>query len=206
VAASDEPHRAVEPVDVALLDSLGTLVAAATAAFEAYDYARALERTETWFWDFCDNYLELVKARAYGEMGHERARSARTALAVSLSALLRLFAPFMPYVTEEVWSWWHEGSVHRAAWPGAPSGESPSREVTVYTSAVGLLAAVRRAKSEAKVSPRTEVERVTFSGPGEEVSALRLVEADLRAAQNIAQLVLVNAGAGEPATVDVKLA
>ncbi len=108
---------AVDPVDVALLTSLNDLVSVATRAFEDYDYARALERTEAWFWDFCDNYLELVKSRAYGEMGLDRAMSARTALAVSLATLLRLFAPVMPFVTEEVWSWWQEGSVHRAPWP-----------------------------------------------------------------------------------------
>jgi valyl-tRNA synthetase len=218
-SAADRPQMAVEPVDVALLGSLRTLVSTATAAFEAYDYARALERAEAWFWGFCDNYLELVKARAYGEMGPERARSARTALAVSLSTLLRLFAPFMPYVTEEVWSWWHEGSVHRSGWPdeslapassAAASGlssasSSASAEVAVYTGAVELLAAIRRAKSEAKVSPRTPVERVTFRGPIDEVSALRQVEADLRAAQNIAELVLVSGDDGKPASVDVKL-
>jgi valyl-tRNA synthetase len=203
--AAGQPHLEVEPVDLALLESLQSLVATATAAFEAYEYSRALERTEAWFWDFCDNYLELVKARAYGEMGPDRARSARTALAVSLSTLLRLFAPFMPYVTEEVWSWWQEGSVHRADWPSGQLELPSTTGTTVYTAAVELLGAIRRAKSEAKASPRTPVERVTFHGPSDEVSALRHVEADLRAAQNIAELVLLNAGDGTPTSVDVKL-
>jgi valyl-tRNA synthetase len=207
-SASERPQTAAEPVDVALLESLRGLVSTATAAFDAYDYARALERTEAWFWDFCDNYLELVKARAYGEMGPGRAMSARTALAVSLSTLLRLFAPFMPYVTEEVWSWWHEGSVHRAPWPAErlPAELPEGADVRVYLSAVELLGAVRRTKSEAKVSPRTPVARVTFRGPSNEVLALRQVEADLRAAQNIAQLVLVSGDDGQPAAVEVELA
>ena len=166
-------------------------MSAATLAFEDYDYARALERTEAWFWDFCDNYLELVKTRAYGEMGLERAASARAALAVSLSALLRLFAPFLPFVTEEVWSWWQEGSVHHAAWPepcattpeGPAGGRAP--EVAVYTEAVEVLAAVRRVKSENKVSLRAPVERVVFKGSRQAAAALRQVEGDLRAAQNI---------------------
>jgi valyl-tRNA synthetase len=207
-AAAGKPQMAVEPVDVALLQSLGYLVSTATEAFEAYDYARALERTETWFWDFCDNYLELVKARAYGEMGPERAKSARTALATSLSTLLRLFAPFMPYVTEEVWSWWQQGSIHRADWPKVHAEFVAATDAKVYSGAVELLGAIRRAKSEAKVSPRTPVERVTFRGPNEEVSALRQVEADLRAAQNIGELVLVTGGGedAKPASVEVKLA
>jgi valyl-tRNA synthetase len=223
-AAALKTELAVDPVDVALLTNLSELVSVATRAYEEYDYARALERTEAWFWDFCDNYLELVKSRAYGEMGLERATSARTALAVSLSTLLRLFAPIMPFVTEEIWSWWQEGSVHRAPWPepgdlaagpaalggaisaaaegsggGAGAGE-------VYTSAVDLLAAIRRAKSEARVGPRSPVERVTVSGPPGQLSALRLVEDDLRAAQNVAELVLIIAGDGEPTSVDVRLA
>jgi valyl-tRNA synthetase len=176
-----------------MLTSLSGLVSVATGAFEDYDYARALERSEAWFWDFCDNYLELVKARAYGEMGPERASSARATLAASLSVMLRLFAPFTPFVTEEVWSWWQEGSIHRAPWP-EPAAPAPSVGPAVYSSAVELLAAVRRAKSEAKVSPRAPVARVSFQGPVETIDALALVKDDLQAAQNISELVFAPSG------------
>jgi valyl-tRNA synthetase len=220
--AAERPQRATEKVDVAVLASLGELVGATTVAFEGYDYARALERTEAWFWDFCDNYLELVKTRAYGEMGFARAMSARTALATSLSVVLRLFAPFMPFVTEEVWSWWQEGSVHLASWPLAATdlaatdlaatdlaasdlaagAEAPADEAGVYGAAVELLAAIRRVKSEAKVGPRAPVARLRYRGPAERVRALRQVEDDLRAAQNVSDMVLTVA---ETSSVEVDL-
>src|SRR5947209_17643677 len=98
-----EPQGAITaPVDRGLLTNMARLVKEATTELEAYDYARALAKTESFFWFFCDNYLELVKARRYGELGAAGAASANAAMLVALSAFLRLFAPFLPFVTEEV--------------------------------------------------------------------------------------------------------
>jgi valyl-tRNA synthetase len=173
-----------EPVDLAMLTTLADVVREATAAFEAYDYTRALERAERFFWDLCDDYLELVKQRAYGE--GPAADSARAALRTALSVVLRLFAPILPYVTEEVWSWWQDGSVHRAGWPEA--AELPAGDPEVLACTAAVLQRVRKTKSEAKVSMRADVAHALVRGAV--VAKVRLVEADLRAAGRIADLVL----------------
>ncbi|WP_345359047.1 valine--tRNA ligase [Actinoallomurus liliacearum] len=192
-----------EPLDLAMLATLAETVREATAAFEAYDYTRALERTERFFWDLCDDYLELVKARAYGGPDGEPGQgavSARAALREALSVVLRLFAPILPYVTEEVWSWWRDGSVHRAAWPiaDAPAGG----DAAVLTATSDVLRQVRKAKSTAKVSMRADVERAVVRG----ADVARLAVADLRAAGRIADLALDPASPEEGFTVDVTLA
>src|SRR5688500_1517744 len=127
VLANPSPNGAVTAaVDRGLLTALAAIVRESTADLEQYDYARVLERTETFFWSFCDDYLELVKGRRYGDQGPDLAASANGALLTALSTMLRLFAPFLPFVTEEVWSWWREGSVHKAAWPSAEEVLAPS--------------------------------------------------------------------------------
>jgi valyl-tRNA synthetase len=176
------------PLDTAMLARLADVVDEATTAFEDYDYARALERTESFFWSFCDDYLELVKGRAYGTQGEEGAASANRALTVALSTLLRLFAPILPYVTEEVWSWWQDGSVHRASWPTSaelPTGGDP----LVLEVAADALAEVRKAKTESKQSLRAEVASATVRDTPDRLTALRAAEADLKEAGHIADLV-----------------
>jgi valyl-tRNA synthetase len=173
-----------EPLDLAMLARLDTLAAEATAAFEAYDYARALERTEAFFWTFCDDYLELVKWRAYGSLGEAGAASANSALTAALSVLLRLFAPFLPFVTEEVWSWWREGSVHQAAWPepagrGATTAGADGLALDLAGAALG---AVRKAKSEARRSMKAPVARLVLTAEPTALDVLRSVEADVRSA------------------------
>jgi valyl-tRNA synthetase len=156
-----ENGQVTEPLDIDMLAELDRVVATATAAFDAYDHAKALEVSEHFFWVFCDDYLELVKERAYGATTPEGQASAVTALTRALDVLLRLFAPTIPFATEEVWSWTHEGSVHRAAWPTA-SGETPSGLLPLVSEA---LISVRRAKTDAKASQKTEVVSATISGP-----------------------------------------
>jgi valyl-tRNA synthetase len=177
-----------EPIDRAMLAELADTVRAATDWFDGYDYARALERTEEFFWNFCDNYLELVKERAYGETPVPGIASARAALRIALSAIIRLFAPFLPFAAAEAWSWWQDGSVHRAPWPDAaePGIATADREVLAVASEV--IAAVRKAKSEAKVSMRSEVAAVQITASGAVLERVRLAEDDLRAAGRITKI------------------
>jgi valyl-tRNA synthetase len=154
-----------DPLDRAMVARLAAVATEATTAFEAYDYARALERTEAFFWWFCDDYVELVKARAYrgaADGADAAVVSARTALRLALDVLQRLFAPFLPFATEEVWSWWHDGSVHRSAWPdgGALAALAGDADPAALDAVGDVLAAVRKAKTTAKVSMRAPVATV----------------------------------------------
>ncbi len=189
-----------EPLDLSMLARLDEVVREATEAFEAYDYTRALERTERFFWEFCDDYLELVKARAYGDgSGGAAARSAHAALREALDVVLRLFAPFLPFVTEEVWSWWREGSVHRAAWP-VPAARDGDPELLPVVA--GVLGRIRGAKSDARLSMRAEVSRLTVRGA--RAGLLRRAQDDLCGAGAVEEFVL-EPGEGDLA-VEVTLA
>jgi valyl-tRNA synthetase len=196
-----------EPADRSLLAALDAVVRSATASLACYDHAGALEATERFFWMFCDDYLELVKARAYGAdaEGAAAAASARGALRAALSVLLRLFAPFLPFVTEEVWSWWQDGSVHRAAWPSGDAGLAGAEggDPAVLATAATILGQIRKVKSEAKVSMRAQAARVIVRGP--DLELMRACARDLLSAGNIGKLSFVPTPGGE-LTTEVTLA
>jgi valyl-tRNA synthetase len=203
-----------EPLDLAMLGRLGQVIRRCTAALEDYDHAGALECAEQFFWQFCDDYLELVKPRAYAaEQDAAAAASAVTALRCALSVLLRLFAPALPFVTEEAWSWWQEGSIHRAAWPDA--GELSSNYAGAATSAgaarstgasalaaqradgAGLdaaaaaIGAIRKAKSQAKLPQKATVARLMVSGRQSDLNLLSSVLSDVIAAGHVAKVEMI---------------
>jgi len=153
-----------EPLDLDMLAGLAEVVRTATAAYESYDHARALEATEQFFWMFCDDYLELVKERAYSAEGAAQA-SAVAALRLALDVMLRLLAPVIPFATEEVWSWQHEGSVHRAAWPSVDELAFAGETTGLLSAISEALIGIRRAKTDAKLSQKSVVASVTISGP-----------------------------------------
>src|SRR5258708_25198603 len=181
-----------------MLNRLGQVIRRCTAALDDYDRAGALECAEQFFWQFCDDYLELVKPRAYaGEQS--AAASAVTALRCALSVLLRLLAPVLPFVTEEAWSWWHEGSVHRAPWPtGAEVSEpTPGGSGAALDAAAAAIGAIRKAKSEARLAQKAEVARLIVRGKRGELALLSAVIDDVRAAGHVAEIDLVEIDAGE---------
>jgi valyl-tRNA synthetase len=198
------------PVDRAMIRSLAALVDEATRAFEDYDYTRVLQRTEAFFWRFCDDYLELVKGRRYGEQGPDGAGSANAALTAALSTMLRLFAPFLPFVTEEVWSWWQGGSVHQAKWPTAQEllslltdnsdGTRESDEAT-YQTAADLLFEVRKQRSEAKQPLKVPISRVHVTADAAFVGRVPAIEPDLRSALRVKSF---ETRVGEPRAIVVE--
>ena len=196
-ATQPDVSAVTEPLDRAMLAGLAGVVAEAGQAFAGYDYSRALDVSERFFWTFCDDYVELVKERAYGAQGEAAAASAQAALALALSVQLRLFAPFLPYVTEEVWSWWQAGSVHRAAWPLTAELDSAATggEIDLLGAVGEALAAVRGAKTAAKVSMRTEAASAVLTGPAELIRLVRTAEGDLKGAGRITSLELRDGGA-----------
>ena len=180
----------IEPLDRGMLTSLSLLVRESTEQLEAYDYARVLERTERFFWSFCDDYLELVKSRRYGDFTPEGAASANSAMLVALSTILRLFAPYLPFVTEEVWSWWRPGSIHRERWPTPEEvvlaiGGSDTRAVEVFTHTQQALMEIRRIKALGKRPVKAVIERAVLPQAFE---GLHPAERDFKAAAHIREL------------------
>ncbi|MDP7410941.1 MAG: valine--tRNA ligase [Acidimicrobiales bacterium] len=182
-AGSIDASAVTNPLDQAMLASLANLVNEATTAFEGFDYARSLERTETFFWSFTDDYVELVKSRAY-EGDEAGAASAQNSLRMALSTVLRLFAPILPFVTEEVWFWWQEGSIHRQAWPDADEirAAAGNGDPAVAEVAAAALAELRRHKTNAKRSLVTPVVAATITDTADRLDLLRRALTDVAAA------------------------
>ncbi|WP_258368914.1 valine--tRNA ligase [Curtobacterium sp. MCPF17_046] len=200
-------HRVTEALDVDMLAALGTVVDQATAAFEAYDHARALEITERFFWTFCDDYLELVKERAYGtaaDATHETQASAVLALRGAIDVLLRLLAPFLPYATEEVWAWTHETSVHRASWPTRADLPVDQAETGLLAAVGQALIGIRGAKTAAKASQKTPVTRAVVQAPAGLRELVERAAVDLAAVGRIQDLAFVDGD--EFAVTEIELA
>jgi valyl-tRNA synthetase len=201
--AAEDSSEVTSALDRSLLVGLADLVDEATVAFDAFDYARALERTERFFWSFCDDYLELVKSRAYDDANDEIVRSAAVTLRLALSTLLRLLAPVLPYVSEEAWSWWRDGSIHRAEWPTTADLRLVGADALVYQVAAEVLAEVRKVKSAKRVSLATPVDLVHVIDTPERLAALEAARRDVCDAGRIARLEME---AGTTAVVRVELA
>jgi valyl-tRNA synthetase len=184
-----------EALDIDMVRELRKVVKTATGAYDAFDHARGLEVTETFFWTFTDDYLELVKERAYTGTGAART-SAVSALRLAIETIVRLLAPVIPFATEEVWSWTHEGSVHTTAWPSPE--ELPDTQASAETAGLlGLaseaLITIRRAKTDGQVAQKTGMISATLQGP----VLLAHAEADLKAVGKIGTLVLKEGDAVE---------
>ena len=180
-----------EAIDKAMLAALAEVVTGATKAFESFDHTKALELTESFFWNFTDDYLELVKERAYGQNTNPAAQaSAVSALRIALLAITKLLAPFIPFATEEAWSWWQEGSVHRSSWPLAEdlSAFTGNQKAGLLSLASQALIGIRKAKSDEKLSMKAEITSLTIEANDADIESLKHIESDLKSVGKIDQV------------------
>jgi len=207
-----DPALVTEPLDKAMLAGLADVVDAATNAFNNYDHTKALEATESFFWTFCDDYVELVKERAYGSRavaaeGQEsgvadtaaKAISAQTALAIALDTLLRLLAPFIPFATEEVWSWWRGGSIHRQPWPATDllRQAAANTDPRILSDAGNAVAVLRKLKTTAKVPMKTPILSATLSVPEAAIPGVQAAQSDIQDAGKVQSPLTIETAIGD---------
>jgi len=197
-------------LDRSFLCRLRETVDKATASFDELDYAGALDTVERFFWGgFTDNYLEMVKARARAEDDPGGRTSAVTAVQLALRVFLRLFAPYLPYVTEEAWSWGFAGdgsSIHRAPWPSAADFERVA-EVDggglLFDEACAFLEEVRRGKSARGATVGRHLLRLRVGASPATVGRLSPCAFDLKAAARVDGDVLEAAPGRDDGTFEV---
>ena len=210
-----------ETLDRWILSSLHNTIAKATAAFARYEYADALDATNQFFWaDFCDNYLELIKKRVYNEDDSASAAAQQSAvrtLYYVLNGILKLYAPFVPHVTEELYSnifaddYATKGSLHAMGqWPLAEDYLNDETALAMGEITVGILEQVRKAKSDAKRSIKTPVTNSTVYIDAAflaNTAQVKSIEEDLKGAGNIETFKWAEASTtGGAPQVDVTLA
>jgi valyl-tRNA synthetase len=192
LGAAPDKSKITQPHDKAMLAALAEVITGATKAYEEFNYTKALELTEQFFWTFTDDYVELVKERAYRESDAD-AESAKAALAEALMIMLRLFAPVMPFVTEEVWSWWQTGSVHQQSWPTTAELDGITGDAKLYREIGAVISDIRRVKTDAQQSMKARIAAAVISGPAESIARLQSAQADLISAGGIDNLSWENA-------------
>jgi valyl-tRNA synthetase len=199
-------------MDRVFLLRLRELVENATRHFENYEHQQALAETERFFWTaFTDSYIEMSRARALGTYGAEAQGSALATSRIALSVFLRLFAPFMPYIADEVWSWAFAvetrcSSIHRAAWPSEADFPELSADGNegIFDIAVAALYAINQSRAGAGVSSAREIKSATLAANPETFTLLQAACEDIRLAVRANELLAIEDSGLEGTSVEVR--
>lgn len=189
-AATGSGHflsQVTEELDLAFLAEMKKLLEKVEESFSQMNYAQALQDIERFFWTcFTDSYIELVKARCKDSPHFSSAQraSALNCLRGSLQIILRLFAPFMPYVTEEIWSWSYandeQSSIHTQKWPRASELNQIANTPLNYEILRSAFSAILKYKSENSLPVGAEItEKIQLLGSSKDLDSLRGVQNDL---------------------------
>ncbi|MFP4112538.1 MAG: valine--tRNA ligase [Candidatus Woesearchaeota archaeon] len=169
--ANEFDTKNLEASDKWLLSKIQDIIKEATEAFDNYEYSKARQVTDNFFWNtFCDNYLEIVKDRLYNpeERGEDAKRSAQYTLHTAITTILKLYAPFVSFVTEEIWNWHFSKennfvSIHNSSWPEF-NKELVSEEIEKKgDEIIKVIEAARKFKAEKQMSMKEELKKIIIS-------------------------------------------
>ena len=184
------PENITEAVDRVWIEKLNKVIEDSTKFFEDYNYSGVLSQVESAFWEFCDIYLELVKTRAYKLKDSGAGRSALASLSYTWKSFIKLFAPFLPYICEEVWSWnfaekENAPSVHKSVWPKPLELTDKKEAGPLIDMAKEALNALRGEKTTAQKSLRWPIEALVLKGQGNDLERFREIEKDIAFSSNL---------------------
>ncbi len=183
------------PLDCAWVHKMRILIDTATRRMTEYEYAAALEETESIFWMFCDHTVELIKSRSYQLADQPEGKSALATLEWTLSVFLRLFAPFLPFITEEIWTAHFTAqapSIHIAPWPTASEIETIRKpeDSELVPLAIDILSHIRAAKTEGQKSLKWPVRQLEITGPNGTCNRWESIKSDVCAAGKVETVTL----------------
>jgi valyl-tRNA synthetase len=164
----EKPSEFKRAEDRWLLSKLHDVITKVTDFFEKYEFAKARKEAELFFWHvFCDNYLEMVKQRLYNraEYSEEEVKAAQYCLYHGLLSVLKIFAPIMPYITEEIYSYYFmqredTKSIHASSWPQAESWWRDEETEKNGDLAVEIISAIRQYKNKNRMPLNAELEEL----------------------------------------------
>ena len=201
------------PIDRWVLSKLHGAIRQATCDFERYEYAHALRAAERFFWEvLCDNYLEIIKDRFWSpeDYAPEATAAARETLYRCSWDVLRLFAPFLPYITEELFQRVFrpfEGgvSIHTAPWP-----ESDASRIDPAVEGQGdllliVVDGIRKFKTSLQIHQGRKLTRLAITCPGEVRASLEALGEDLRSAVRAAEVKFAEGGTAPTDRDDITL-
>jgi valyl-tRNA synthetase len=184
--------RELSIIDRWLLARFARAEERARSCFEACEYHAALEAAESFFWrDLCDNYIEIAKKRLYGDEGYDEPgrRGAQHALYEALLGVLKLLAPIVPHVTEEIHSLFFAGregaeSIHVSPWPGHAAEWAEAAAEEAGELALAVVEGMRKIKSTAKASVAAPVGTLTIACDAAAWKKIEPLTSELRAVSN----------------------
>jgi valyl-tRNA synthetase len=196
-----EDYKQIKTVELVLIDKwilskLERLVKKNTEAMENCEFMKAFESTRNFLWHvFCDHWLEAAKTRLYGS--GKSTYSAQRTMYFAIPRILKLLAPVMPHITEEIYrTMFSDSTIHVDTWPKYDASIIDEEAEEIGDLIIAVISDIRRMKNQVGISLNKEVNNITLYADGKNLEFLLLGAKDIKDTLKILELEII-AGEGD---------